>query len=197
MSKGSRIVIAVAALALGLVYVQPMWKINLEAPQYPEGIGMEIWVNDIRGQKPNDLQNINGLNHYIGMKEIHPESIRELDLMPGIIGFLLVSGLLVAAIGSRKLLYLWAALFVVIALVGLVDFYIWEYDYGHDLDPTAAIQVPGMSYQPPLIGNKQLLNFVAKSWPGPAGWAAILSCLTGVIVSVREFFKARKAPQTT
>ena len=196
MSTGSRLAIAVAALLLGLVYVQPMWKITLEAPQYPEGIGMEIWVNDIRGVKPNDLQNINGLNHYIGMKEIHPDSIRELDLMPWIIGALLLSGLLVAAVGNRKLLYLWAAAFVIISLVGLVDFWLWEYDYGHNLDPTAAIKVPGMSYQPPLIGNKQLLNFVAGSWPGPGGWAAILACFTGVIVAGREFFKARNAPKT-
>lgn len=195
MSKSSRILIALAALALSIVYVQPLWKISLDAPQYPEGIGMQIWVNDIRGEKPNDLQNINGLNHYIGMKEIRPDSIRELEIMPWIIGVLLLSGLLVAAVGNRKLLYAWATVFVLVALAGMVDFYIWEYDYGHNLNPTAAIKIPGMSYQPPLIGSKQLLNFVATSWPGPGGWATVFSCATACLVATREFFRARRAPK--
>lgn len=192
MSKGSRILIAVGAISLALVYVQPLWKISLQAPQYPEGIGMQIWVNDIRGEKPNDLKNINGLNHYIGMKQIHPESIPELRFMPWIIGILLVTGLVVALIGDRRLLYLWAGLFLVVAAAGLVDFYLWEYDYGHNLDPTAAIKIPGMSYQPPLLGPKQLLNFVATSWPGVGGWAAVFSCGVACLVAIREAVGARR-----
>lgn len=192
VSTRSRVLVALAALALGLVYVQPLWKIALEAPQYPEGIGMQIWVNDIRGEKPNDLKNINGLNHYIGMKEIHPASIPELRVMPWIIGALMISGLLVALVGNRKLLYVWIVAFVLIATAGMVDYYLWGYDYGHSLDPTAAIKIPGMSYQPPLIGSKQILNFVASSWPGPGGWAAAFSCGLGLIVAFTEFRRGRK-----
>ncbi len=73
----------------------------------------------------------------------------------------------------------------------MVDFYLWEYDYGHNLDPTAAIKIPGMSYQPPLIGSKPLLNFNASSWPGPGGWAAAFACAVGLFVSVKEFLGAR------
>ena len=51
------------------------------------------------------------------------------------------------------------------AAVGMYDFYMWEYDYGHNLNPHAAIKIPGMAYQPPLIGSKQLLNFNAISMP--------------------------------
>jgi hypothetical protein len=197
VSNRSRLLVAIAALALGLVYVQPLWKIALEAPQYPEGIGMQIWVNDIRGEKPNDLQNINGLNHYIGMKTIEPDSIPELRIMPWVIGALMLSGLLVALVGNRKLLYVWVVLFIVVATAGMVDFYLWEYDYGHNLDPTAAIKIPGMSYQPPLIGSKPLLNFVASSWPGPGGWAAVFSAALGVFVASTEFLRARKARKAT
>ncbi|MGH7695167.1 MAG: hypothetical protein ACRENH_09300, partial [Gemmatimonadaceae bacterium] len=51
-------------------------------------------------------------------------------------------------------------------IAGLADFWKWEYDYGHDLDmENAIIKVPGMNYQPPLIGSKQLLNFTATSLP--------------------------------
>ena len=52
------------------LYVTPLWRIELHAPQYPEGLGLRIWVDQITGAKPNDLNSINGLNHYIGMHAI-------------------------------------------------------------------------------------------------------------------------------
>lgn len=192
MTKASRILVLVAGLALGLVYVLPVWTIDLEAPQYPEGIGMVIQVNTIEGQKPHDLDNINNLNHYIGMKRIEPESIPELDLMPWIVALLMAGGVLTAALGRKKMLYGWVFLFVGISLVGMADFWKWEYDYGHDLDQeTAIIKIPGMSYQPPLIGSKQILNFTAHSWPGAGGWIAILAALTAMGVAGYEWRRGR------
>ena len=109
---------------------------------------------------------INQLNHYIGMKRIEPDAIPELRIMPWIVGALALSGLGVAAAGRRRLLVTWLAAFMVCAAVGLADFWRWEYDYGHNIDfEHAIIKVPGMTYQPPLIGTKQLLNFTAASWP--------------------------------
>lgn len=175
LSNRSRVLTAAAALLLLPVFFLPIWTIDLEAPQYPEGIGMEIMVNTIRGQSEWDLQNINGLNHYIGMKEIHPESIRELDVMPWLVGGLSLFGIAAAATGRRRVLQLWLAAFVLLAVAGLVDFWLWGYDYGHNLNPDAAIKVPGMAYQPPLIGSKQLLNFTAHSWPGAGGLLAFAS----------------------
>lgn len=64
----TRGLMALISLALGLVFAVPLWHIQLEAPQYPEGLGMGIWINRMSG----DLDTINGLNHYIGMMEIHP-----------------------------------------------------------------------------------------------------------------------------
>ena len=193
MSQRSRFLIALAALAMLLGYAFPLWRIELEAPQYPEGLGMLIGISDIEGIKPNDLQNINGLNHYIGMKVIEPDSIPELGVMPWILGGLVLLGLGVAALGRRRPLYAWTAAFLAVAVVGLADFYKWEYDYGHDLDPTAAIQVPGLSYQPPLIGSKDILNFTAHSWPGVGGWALIAACALAVLVSVAELRRGRRA----
>jgi copper chaperone NosL len=43
-----------------------------------------------------------------------------------------------------------------------------------------------MTYQPPLIGSKQLLNFHATSWPAAGGWVAILVLLTGIVLVIRE-----------
>jgi copper chaperone NosL len=74
----------------------------------------------------------------------------------------------------------------------MVDFYRWEYEYGHDLDPAAAIIVPGMAYQPPLIGYKQLLNFSAWSWPDVGGYLLVGTALLLVAGSVIEIRKHRK-----
>lgn len=197
MHPRSRLLLVVAALALLAMYVFPIWQIELEAPQYPEGIGMEIWINTVAGEGPNDLQNINGLNHYIGMKEINPDAIPELRFMPWIVGALIVLGLGAAAVGKRWALYAWTALFLAVAIAGMIDFYVWGYNYGHDLDPNAAIKVPGMSYQPPLIGSKQLLNITAHSWPALGGIISIASALIGVGLSVFEWRRRRELARET
>ncbi|HEX3157919.1 MAG TPA: nitrous oxide reductase accessory protein NosL [Gemmatimonadaceae bacterium] len=182
MPKYARVLVALAAALLLTVYVFPLWRIGLVAPQYPEGLGMRIHVNTVAGATEHDLTNINNLNHYIGMKRIEPEAIPELRLMPWIVGGLVAGALLVAALGRRKPLYAWTALFAVVGVAGLVDFWLWEYDYGHNLDEaTAIIKIPGMSYQPPLIGSKQLLNFTATSWPDVGGVAAGLAFLCAAV----------------
>ena len=166
---------------LVLVYFFPIWHIGLEAPQYPEGIGMYIWLDKITGQNPHDLANINNLNHYIGMKKIVPDAIPELKIMPYVIGFIILFGIFAYFINRKWLFWIWIILFVSVLFVGLYDFYLWEYDYGHDLDPMAAIKVPGMSYQPPLIGSKKLLNFTSTSLPAFGGIVIGLSVLIGII----------------
>ncbi|MBV6522425.1 MAG: hypothetical protein MNPFHGCM_02573 [Gemmatimonadaceae bacterium] len=181
MSVRSRSLLAVAALLLAGAFFLPLWNVALVAPQYPEGLGMRIWINTIAGLKPNDLDSINNLNHYIGMKRIEPESIPELRLMPILVGGLLALGLVAAAVGRRWLARVWVGAFLVLGVAGLVDFYRWEYDYGHNLDmENAIIKVPGMNYQPPLIGSKQLLNFTATSLPAAGGYLIAFSLALGV-----------------
>lgn len=190
MPKSARILTAVAALALLAVFVLPLWTIRLIAPQYPEGLGMLIRVNTVTGIQPTDLDNINQLNHYIGMKRIEADAIPPLQIMPWVVVALVVTGLAVAAAGRRALLTAWLGLFVAAAVTGLVVFWKWEYDFGHNIDfEHAIIKVPDMTYQPPLIGSKQLLNFVAASWPAPGAYvagAAFLLALAALYLSVRS-----------
>lgn len=182
MKKISRIIVIAVSVLLVTGFILPIWEITLDAPQYPEGLGLNIWINKITG----DLQTINGLNHYIGMKKIEPDSIQELKMMPYFLGVLIVLGLIAGISGKKKLLSLWAIAFIIIGTTGAVDFYMWEYDYGHNLNPEAAIKVPGMSYQPPLIGSKQLLNFTANSYPDTGGMAVIGGGLIAVLVLLYE-----------
>jgi len=171
MSRTQRLITVLAALLLAGSLALPLWEVRLVAPQYPEGLGMRIHANTVAGIKPNDLQSINGLNHYIGMKPIEPDAIPELRWMPWIVVGLTVFGLIAAGVGSRAMLMGWLAAFALLCAAGLWDFHHWEYDYGHNLDmANAIIVVPGMNYEPPLIGSKQLLNFRATSWPAPGAY---------------------------
>ena len=184
METKSKILIIIAALMVMLTFVFPLWYIDLEAPQYPEGIGLQIWINQIVGQNPHDLANINGLNHYIGMKEIEPESIPELKIMPYLMIFMMLFGLMAAILGKRPIVYTWILLFIIMAVVGMYDFYMWEYDYGHNLNPQAAIKIPGMAYQPPLIGSKMLLNFNAVSMPHIATYILVCTVVLAAIALI-------------
>ena len=196
ISRFARMATALASLSLIGLFFLPLWRVQLVAPQYPEGLGMRISINSIRGVTVYDLDNINGLNHYIGMQRITPDAIPELRLMPWILGALIATGLMVALIGRRAPLYGWFAGFFLASAGGLVDFWRWEYDYGHDLDPTAAIRIPGASYQPPLLGAKKIMNFTAASWPHVGGIAAFVSLGLVLLVVVLEWRgrAARRAP---
>lgn len=190
MNPLSKKIILLSSLILIGVYFFPIWNIDLQAPQYPEGLGLRIWVSQITGAKEFDLQNINGLNHYIGMKPINPDDIPELKIMPFIIGFMIVFGLFNAFKGTKKTVYAWIIIFILLGAVGLFDFYIWEYNYGHNLDPNAPIKVPGMVYQPPLIGSKQLLNINAVSLPGISFYIILFSIALNITALIIEKKKA-------
>lgn len=192
MKPISKKLLLLASLVLILVYFFQLWSINLEAPQYPEGLGLRIWINKITGMKEHDLENINGLNHYIGMKPINPDDIPELKIMPYLIGFMILFGLFNAWKGTKKTVLVWIILFIILGVVGLYDFYIWEYNYGHDLNPDAPIKVPGMVYQPPLIGSKQLLNINAISLPSISFYIVLLSI---ILSSLAIYFNSKQEKQ--
>jgi hypothetical protein len=190
--KSARILVAVAALLMSAGFALPLWRVDLIAPQYPEGLGMLIRVNTVEGVKEQDLNSINNLNHYIGMKRIEPDAIPELKYMTAILGVLIGSALLVAAIGNRRVLYGWCAAFGGVLAAGLYDYWKWGYEYGHDLDTVnAIIKIPDMTYQPPLIGSKQLLNFTATSWPASGGWALVIAT---ALVAVAVWQSVRRMP---
>ncbi|MBU1095113.1 MAG: hypothetical protein KKB34_01420 [Bacteroidetes bacterium] len=192
MNIKERALIIFASILLIGVFLFPIWRIDLNAPQYPEGIGLRIWVNKITGANDFDLQNINKLNHYIGMKKIIPEAIPELKIMPFLIGFLILFGLVAAFLKKKSLVMVWISTIVMMMIIGLYDFYIWGYDYGHDLNPEAPIKIPGMVYQPPLIGSKQLLNMNSVSLPDIGAYLIGISLLIAVFVLInRKFIKGK------
>lgn len=182
MSFRNRIILAIAALLMIPVFFTPLWSVTLYAPQYPDGIGFYIMVNDLEGHERHDLQNINILNHYVGMQEIHAEDFPELEIMPWVMGGVILFGLIAALTGKPWLLISWVGLAVVVVAAGLIRFYMWGYEFGHDLNPQAPIKIPGETYQPPLLGSKQLANITAYSWPCWGGLFYGIAILAGLFL---------------
>ncbi|MBL7803620.1 MAG: nitrous oxide reductase accessory protein NosL [Saprospiraceae bacterium] len=184
----SRIILAVSALSLLLMLVVPIWEIYLLAPQYPEGLTMKIWHNTLTG----DVKVISALNHYIGMAAISVEMFPEFQYLGKLIMAASAICLILALIGR-----MWSAItyYVLLAIgdsLAMYDFWSWGYQYGHNLDPSAPIVIPGMAYQPPLIGYKKLLNFEAWSVPDIGGWILMVVTAVSFFVIVAEWWMARK-----
>jgi copper chaperone NosL len=188
ISSLSRLLFILSGVTLSTILYFPIWQIQLSAPQYPEGLILLIYPSKLGG----NVDIINGLNHYIGMKAIHASDFMEFTILPYIIIFYSILFIVTGLIGKRKLMNFSFALFVGFGLIAMADFWNWEYNYGHTLNPDAAIIVPGMSYQPPLIGFKQLLNFGAYSIPDTGGWIFLSIGVILLVVICREWIYLKK-----
>jgi len=153
---------------------------------------MNIHINDFTDMNPHDIKNINLMNHYVGMKYI-PEAIPEFKIFPAGIIITSILGLLIAFKGSYKWFLGWFILMGVLSMAGLYDFYLWEHDYGHDLDPKAIMKFTNpdgsvMGFQPPLFGSKDILNFKAHSYPRLGAYFLAL----GMALSFVAYFVGKK-----
>lgn len=192
MKKMPRILMIVGALLPLLLFVFPIWNITLEAPQYPIPLGMNIFINDFADLNPHDIQNINLMNHYVGMKYI-PEAIPEFKIFPPVVIGMAILGVILGFLGRPKLFLVWFILMVILGSIGIYDFYMWEYNYGHDLSPKAIMKFTNpdgsvMGFQPPLLGSKDILNFRAHSYPR----AGAVFLGIGMLLSLAAWFLGRK-----
>ena len=188
LSLPQKILIFLSGILLVAVLFVPLWQIELNAPQYPEGLVLKMYPHKIGG----NVDVINGLNHYIGMKTLHTEDFIEFTILPYIVGFFALFCFVVFFFKKQKWLTVLFTLFVIFGIIAMIDFWRWEYAYGHDLNPEAPIQVPGMAYQPPLIGYKQLLNFGAYSIPDVGGILFILVGLLLLVALLIPWYKKTK-----
>lgn len=131
------------------------------------------------------------------MKHIEVSMFPEFTYMVYIVGAVIALGLFAAWLNKRFMLVTYALVILCCGIAALVDFYRWGYDYGHNLDPTAAIIVPGMSYQPPLIGTKQLLNFTAFSGPDVGGWIFMVSGILAFAALAFEVYSNKRFKKHT
>ncbi len=158
----SRLLLAVLAVPLLVSFYYPLWRIFMIAPQYPKGLELLIYAHTVRG----DIQEVNTLNHYIGMAPIDRASLSDLDWIPFAIGVLILLTLRVAAIGSLRNLIDLFVLFVYFSLFSLARFAYKMYIFGHNLDPRAPFKIE--PFTPAILGSKQVANFTTTSLPAGA-----------------------------
>ena len=198
MKKAGIIMILGSLLLLGL-FKFPLWNIMLGAPQYPDPLGMNIYIQGIKGVQEFDLQNIDGLNHYIGMKTIpKAEDMWEFSVFPKVIIAMVILGVVIGLLGyfekvSYKYFIGWFLFMSVLGILGMYDFNSWLMEYGSDLDPHAIIKVTNpdgspMSYKPPLFGHQKLLNFDVTSLPHIGGYLMFV----GMSLTLVAFWIGRK-----
>ncbi len=190
--KKSKILMITGVLLLLLLFVFPLWNVTLEAPQYPTPLGMDIYITQIKDTNPFDIKNINLMNHYVGMKEI-PEHMVEFIVFPIVIGCMVLFGLLIGFRANYKWYLAWFVVMTLLGIAGMYDFYLWEHDYGHNLDPKAIMKFTNpdgsqMGYQPPLFGSKTILNFVAHSYPRAGAYFMFL----GMSMTLLAYFVGKK-----
>ena len=190
--KKSKITMLVGVILPLALFVFPLWNITLEAPQYPIPLGMDIYINDFADANPHDIKNINLMNHYVGMKYI-PESIPEFKIFPAVIISMVVIGLIIGFKANYNWYLVWFIVMCVLGAAGMYDFYLWEHDYGHNLDPKAIMKFTNpdgsiMGFQPPLFGSKDILNFRAHSYPQLGAYFLAI----GMALSFIAFFLGKK-----
>jgi copper chaperone NosL len=178
-----RRMIWLAALVLLPVFffpVLPIWTMKLWAPQYREGLTLTIYTNTIKG----DLQNINTLNHYVGMHRITPDDFKEFRYLPQALTFFGLMALIAGLVNRRWVAFLGWLAFSGFAIYMFSDYAKWLWSYGHDLDPRAAIKLP--EFTPPLIGFSKMANFKVLSMPGPGTVLLGLAWLLGPLAILYE-----------
>lgn len=169
----SRICLLVGALAIGLSFLFPLWNIYLEAPQYQEGLQLDIYAYQLKaGNNGQDLFEINNLNHYIGMKPIKEADFVEMRWMPFALGLFILLALRAAVFGQMGNLVDLFALFSYFGLFSLGAFYYRLYSYGHNLDPTAPMTIE--PFTPELFGKNEIANFTQWSYPQMGSYLLIV-----------------------
>jgi copper chaperone NosL len=171
VTLGSRVALVLLVIPLALSFTQPLWKMHLVAPQYPNGLDLEIYAHTVDG----DLNEINTLNHYIGMAPIDRTSLSDLDWIPFALGALILLALRVAVVGDVRSLIDLLVLFSYFGLFSLGRFYYRLYVFGHNLDARAPFTVE--PFTPPILGTEQIANFTTTSVPAPATFLIALFAL--------------------
>jgi copper chaperone NosL len=159
-----RILLLLAILVLLVGGALPLWRIKLVAPQYAEGLTLDMYSYQIvAGNDGQDLAEINTLNHYIGMRPIAQADFLEMKVLPFAIGIFALLGLRAVVIGRIVTLIDLAVLFLYFGAFSLGSFAYRLYSYGHYLDPRAPMKIE--PFMPVVVGSQQIANFVQTSLP--------------------------------
>lgn len=190
LTGATRAIVLALLIPLGVAAAAPLWTLRMVAPQYPAGLELRIYPYTVAG----DVQEVNTLNHYIGMARIDRAALSDLDWLPFAIGAGALLILRVAAMGDLRALVDLVALFTYFGAFSFARFAYRLYVFGHNLNPEAPFHVP--PFTPVVLGRGQVANFTITSLPALGAWAltAVGVTLVALLVSsVRRAMSEGKA----
>lgn len=192
ISMRVRVLLILAVLSIPFVFQSPLWTMSFKSNQYPDPLRMSIYINHLEGQKTDrrdDLREINSLNHYIGMRPLMESDFAEFLWLPFAMGFFALITLRAIVFGTLRDLVDITVLFTYFGLFSAWTFYNRLYQYGHNLNPEAAIKVE--PFTPPFFGSVQIANFWVESYPG--GGSFVMALFGGLLVGalVLAYLEAR------
>jgi hypothetical protein len=183
------LMLAAVAVIVAAVFL-PLWKIHLVAPQYREGLALRIYSYQlVGGNNGQDLVEINGLNHYIGMKPLTQADFVEMTWLPFAFGIFALLALRAAVLGRMLSLVDLGVAFTYFGLFSLGNFYYRLYSYGHNLDPRAPMTIE--PFTPVMFGTQKIANFVQTSLPDSGGW---LMAAFPVLIVAAIWFSRKEEP---
>ena len=166
---------AAAVLLLASIFL-PYWKMTLHAPQYPSGLSVEVFVNRMTG----DVSEIDGLNHYIGMRPLG-----EAAQLERAISMVAVAALVLLTLAAIFVHSPWALLLALPAILWpfmfIGDMYFWMRHFGLNLDPTAPLSSSIDPFVPPILGSGMVGQFETVATFQIGLWLAFLA--VGLIVA--------------
>jgi hypothetical protein len=175
-----RLLLVVAAPLVIAANMLPLWNLTMFAPQYQNGLRLDIYSHTLApGHEGEDIQEINLLNHYIGMRDLAIEDFTEFKWMPFVLGGLALLFLRAVVLGTIKELVDATVLFVYFSGFSAWTFGAKLYRYGHELAPTAAVKVP--PFMPPMFGYQKIANFEVYSYPQAGSY--LLAIAGGLLVA--------------
>ncbi|MEZ6235160.1 MAG: hypothetical protein R3B68_13310 [Phycisphaerales bacterium] len=178
--------LSAARVAILVSMFLPYWTMVLEAPQYPDGLHVQAYVNHLTG----DVAEIDGLNHYIGMRPLEDAA----QLERSISVYLLIAVVLLVE-GAMHIHSKWAVLLVVPVIVFppffLIDLHLWLDHFGNNLDPAAPLSSAIKPFTPPVLGTGVIGQFKTHASAGPGLWLAVgaSACSIAGLVLHRRAFK--------
>ena len=165
-----RVAFGGAAIFLILSAFLPLWNMTLHAPQYPGGLELTAYGTHLEG----DLDEVNSLNHYIGVGTIEEEDLVELTLFPFVLAAGVAALLAAALVLPRRSVTTAIRLSIWAFPIGfLADVQFWLYRFGNDLDPTAPMAVE--PFTPTVIGTTTVVNFESTAMVASGFWAMVLA----------------------
>jgi copper chaperone NosL len=184
--------ISLARVCLLVSLFLPYWHIKLKAPQYPRrDLQINAYINRVEG----DLREINGLNHYIGMRKL--DEAAQFEKAVGVWGLIALVLLMESAmfIHSR-----WAALLLLPVILFpaffLLDLHYWLNLFGQNLDPKAPLSSSIKPFTPPALGEGVIGQFKTIAWQGYGlwlAWAAAALSVVGLVLHRRAYMPLYEA----